>query len=174
MCVALLVLKEGCAKILKLILPMLRVSSPVLKGTWSYECTVVMHFCFASTEISAAEVTRIAEYYHTKCSCVIKTVEPRARATVEDLKAVVAKVQALEERGDITPWDEEHIPDAIVERIPSPGYFPFLLQQVVVFTLTDQAVISWLLIVLRSCQVGLASSSSFEVQASNVYDALNS
>lgn len=72
-------------------------------------------------DISAAEVTRIAEYYHTKCNCVIKTLEPRKRATERDLKAVVAKVQALE-GGDIAPWDEEHIPDSIVDKPPTPGY----------------------------------------------------
>lgn len=75
-------------------------------------------FC---AEISAAEVTRIAEYYHTKCNCVIKTLEPRARATEKDLRAVVAKVQALESQGDIAPWDEEHIPDSIVDKVPIPG-----------------------------------------------------
>jgi len=72
-------------------------------------------------EISPAEVTRIAEYYHTKCNCVIKTLEPRARATEKDLRAVVAKVQALESQGDIAPWDEEHIPDSIVDKVPIPG-----------------------------------------------------
>ncbi|KAG0557873.1 hypothetical protein KC19_11G163400 [Ceratodon purpureus] len=71
-------------------------------------------------DISAAEVTRIAEYYHTKCNCVIKTLEPRARATERDLKAIVAKVQALE-GGDIASWDEEHIPDSIVDKLPTPG-----------------------------------------------------
>lgn len=82
---------------------------------------------FYSPDISAAEVTRIAEYYHTKCSCVIKTLEPRARATERDLKAVVAKVQALE-GGEIAPWDEELIPDSIVDKLPTSGYNPFTSQ----------------------------------------------
>ena len=79
------------------------------------------------SDISAAEVTRIAEYYHTKCSCVIKTLEPRARATERDLKAIVAKVQALE-GGDIAPWDEEQLPDSIVDKLPTRGYNSFFRQ----------------------------------------------
>lgn len=71
-----------------------------------------------------AEVTKIAEYYHTKCNCVIKTLEPRARATERNLRAMVAKIQALE-GGDIAPWDEEHIPDSIVDKLPTPGYNSF-------------------------------------------------
>lgn len=73
-------------------------------------------------QITAAEVSKIAENYRTTCSCVVKTVEPRARATIEDLKAVVYKIQSLEEAGEILPWDEEQIPEEIVENIPLPGY----------------------------------------------------
>ncbi|BBN04021.1 zinc protease [Marchantia polymorpha subsp. ruderalis] len=72
-------------------------------------------------EITAAEVTKIAECYLSKNSCVVKTVEPRARVTQEDLKAVLYKVEALESRRDIPPWDEELIPDDIVEKIPAAG-----------------------------------------------------
>ncbi|KAG6556881.1 hypothetical protein Mapa_001461 [Marchantia paleacea] len=72
-------------------------------------------------EITAAEVTKIAECYLSKHSCVIKTVEPRARVTQEDLKAVLYRVEALESRRDIPPWDEELIPDEIVEKIPAAG-----------------------------------------------------
>lgn len=71
-------------------------------------------------DISAAEVAKIAEYYHAKCNCVIKTLEPRARSTERDLKAILAKVQA-HEGGDIAPWDEEHTPDSIVDKLPIPG-----------------------------------------------------
>lgn len=72
-------------------------------------------------QITAAEVSKIAENYRTTCSCVIKTVEPRARATPEDLKAIVSKVQAYEDAGQILQWDEEKIPEEIVENTPSPG-----------------------------------------------------
>lgn len=48
--------------------------------------------------------------------------EPRARVTQEDLKAVLYKVEALESRRDIPPWDEELIPDDIVEKIPAAGW----------------------------------------------------
>lgn len=72
-------------------------------------------------QITAAEVSKVAENYRTTCSCVIKTVEPRARATPEDLKAIVFKVQALEDVGLISEWDEEQIPEEIVENKPIPG-----------------------------------------------------
>jgi hypothetical protein len=39
------------------------------------------------------------------------------------VKGIVSKIQALEESGDIPPWDEEHIPDEIVARKPDPGIF---------------------------------------------------
>eukprot|EP00250_Pteridium_aquilinum_P015299 c22507_g1_i1 orf=556-3573(+) len=72
-------------------------------------------------QITAAEVSKVAENYRTTCSCVIKTVEPRARATPEDLKAIVSRVQALEDAGLISQWDEEQIPEEIVENKPIPG-----------------------------------------------------
>ncbi|KAL2635876.1 hypothetical protein R1flu_007355 [Riccia fluitans] len=72
-------------------------------------------------EITAAEVTKIAEFYLSKNSCVIKTVEPRARVTPEDLKAVLYKVEALENKRDIPPWDEELIPDEIIDKMPTAG-----------------------------------------------------
>eukprot|EP01018_Ginkgo_biloba_P031588 Gb_11763 [translate_table: standard] len=71
--------------------------------------------------ILAAEVSRFAENFRTTCSCVIKTVEPWARATIEEVKAIVSKVQALEDSGKIPPWDDEHIPDEIVAKKPDPG-----------------------------------------------------
>lgn len=61
------------------------------------------------------------------CSCVVKIVEPLARATIEDLKAVVSKVKALEDEGKIPPWDDEHVPDEIVLHKPSPGCLFLLL-----------------------------------------------
>jgi hypothetical protein len=73
------------------------------------------------TEITSAEVSKIAENYRTTCSCVIKTVEPRSWTTHEDLKAIVSKVQALEDSQVILPWEEEKIPEEIVETKPIPG-----------------------------------------------------
>ncbi|MCO5571807.1 hypothetical protein L7F22_025555 [Adiantum nelumboides] len=72
-------------------------------------------------QITAEEVSKVAENYRTTCSCVIKTVEPRTRASPEDLKAVVVKVKALEDAGLISRWDEEQIPEEIVETKPKPG-----------------------------------------------------
>nr|XP_029119433.1 zinc protease PQQL-like isoform X4 [Elaeis guineensis] len=71
--------------------------------------------------ISPAEVSKFAVNFCTTCSCVIKIVEPRACATIEDLKASVLKVNALEEEKKISPWDDEHVPEEIVIDKPNPG-----------------------------------------------------
>ncbi|KAI5001139.1 zinc protease PQQL-like [Hordeum vulgare subsp. vulgare] len=71
--------------------------------------------------ISSAEVVKFAENFSTTSSCVIKIVEPRAHASLEDLKAVVLKVNTLEEKRTIPPWEEEQIPEEIVSQSPVPG-----------------------------------------------------
>ncbi|KAL4571854.1 hypothetical protein LXL04_018620 [Taraxacum kok-saghyz] len=71
--------------------------------------------------ISASEVSKYSENFRTTHSCVIKAIEPRASATIEDLKNIVLKVNSLEEDGNISPWDEEHIPEEIVTLKPNPG-----------------------------------------------------
>ncbi|XP_068652946.1 zinc protease PQQL-like [Aristolochia californica] len=71
--------------------------------------------------ISPAEVSRFADYFHTEHSCVIKIVEPQGRATMDDLKAAVMKINSLEEEQVIPPWDDEHIPEEIVTVKPNPG-----------------------------------------------------
>lgn len=82
----------------------------------------LMELRFALPEISAAEVSRLAECYHIKKSCTIKVVEPHSTASKKDLNAVVAKVDALEKQGDIAAWDEENLPSGLVAEIPIPGY----------------------------------------------------
>ncbi|CAI0628468.1 unnamed protein product, partial [Linum tenue] len=72
-------------------------------------------------QISAVEVSNYAEKLQTSCSCVIKTVEPWASATVDDLKSVVRKINKLELEQHITPWNEENIPEEIVSVKPTPG-----------------------------------------------------
>ncbi|KAJ0986521.1 hypothetical protein J5N97_004877 [Dioscorea zingiberensis] len=72
--------------------------------------------------ISPAEVSKYAANFCTSCSCVIKIVEPRACARLEDLKAAVSKVNALEESRHISPWDDEHVPEEIVGEKPIPGW----------------------------------------------------
>ncbi|XP_057968681.1 zinc protease PQQL-like isoform X2 [Malania oleifera] len=71
--------------------------------------------------ISASEVSKYSEKFQTSCSCVIKTIEPQATATVDDLKNVVLKINSMEEGRNIPPWDEEHIPEEIVSTKPNPG-----------------------------------------------------
>ncbi|KAK9266627.1 hypothetical protein L1049_003579 [Liquidambar formosana] len=77
--------------------------------------------------ITASEVSKYSEKLKTSCSCVIKTVEPRATATVDDLKDVVEKINSLEEERRISPWDDEHIPEEIVSTKPNAG---FIVQQI--------------------------------------------
>ncbi|KAK8679341.1 hypothetical protein V6N13_144796 [Hibiscus sabdariffa] len=72
--------------------------------------------------ISASEVSKYAEKLQTSCSCVLKTIEPEASATIDDLKNVVSKINNLEKEGSIIPWDEEYIPKELVNVKPAPGY----------------------------------------------------
>lgn len=72
--------------------------------------------------ISASEVSKYAEKLQTSCSCVLKTIEPRASATIDDLKNVVLKINNLEKEGSISPWDDEYIPEEIVNIKPTPGH----------------------------------------------------
>lgn len=67
------------------------------------------------------EVSKIAENFYTTCSCIIKTVEPKVTVNEEGLKAIVAKVTALERQGDISTWNEQDIPDVIVKELPTSG-----------------------------------------------------
>ncbi|XP_062148705.1 zinc protease PQQL-like isoform X1 [Alnus glutinosa] len=71
--------------------------------------------------ITALEVSNYSEKLRTSCSCVIKTIEPRASATVDDLKNLMLKINILEEERNISPWDDEHIPEEIVSIKPNLG-----------------------------------------------------
>ncbi|KAJ7973741.1 zinc protease PQQL-like [Quillaja saponaria] len=71
--------------------------------------------------ISPLEVSKFSEKLQTSHSCVVKTIEPRASAAVDDLKNVVMKVNLLEEERRIFPWDDEHIPEEIVSTKPAMG-----------------------------------------------------
>ncbi|XP_059634863.1 zinc protease PQQL-like [Cornus florida] len=71
--------------------------------------------------ISASEVSKYSKNFRTLCSCVIKTIEPRATATVDDLRMVLLKINSLEDERCISPWDDEHIPEEIVSTKPNPG-----------------------------------------------------
>lgn len=79
-------------------------------------------YVYFRPDISSAEVAKFAENFSTASSCVIKIVEPRAHASLEDLKAVVLKVNSMEEDKSIFAWDEEQIPEEIVAQAPEPGY----------------------------------------------------
>ncbi|KAL6558843.1 hypothetical protein OROMI_019193 [Orobanche minor] len=72
--------------------------------------------------ISASEVSKCSENFRTSRSCVIKTIEPEAAATEDDLRNVVLRVNSLEEEGNISPWDDEKIPEEIVRVELNPGH----------------------------------------------------
>ncbi|KAL8489686.1 hypothetical protein ACS0TY_025545 [Phlomoides rotata] len=71
--------------------------------------------------ISVSEVSKYSENFRTSSSCVIKTIEPQAAATVDDLRTVVSRVNSFEV-GHISPWDDETIPEEIVSIEPNPGH----------------------------------------------------
>lgn len=71
--------------------------------------------------ISAAEVAAYSQKLCTTCNCVIKAIEPQATVTLDDLKNAVSKITCLEERRNIMPWDEEHVPEEIVTIKPNSG-----------------------------------------------------
>ncbi|XP_030953176.1 zinc protease PQQL-like isoform X1 [Quercus lobata] len=71
--------------------------------------------------ITASEVSKYSEKLRTSCSCVIKTIEPQASATVDDLKNVVLRINILEEERNISRWDDEQIPEEIVSSKPNSG-----------------------------------------------------
>ncbi|XP_041006250.1 zinc protease PQQL-like isoform X1 [Juglans microcarpa x Juglans regia] len=71
--------------------------------------------------ITSLEVSKYSEKLQTSCSCVIKTIEPQASATVDDLKNMVLKINSMEEERNISPWDEENIPEEIVTTKPNAG-----------------------------------------------------
>ncbi|OIT04261.1 PREDICTED: zinc protease PQQL-like [Nicotiana attenuata] len=72
--------------------------------------------------ISASEVSKYSDKFQTSSSCVIKTIEPRATAAVDDLKAVVVRINSLEREKSLPPWDDENIPEEIVCAKPNPGH----------------------------------------------------
>ncbi|OMO91641.1 hypothetical protein COLO4_18247 [Corchorus olitorius] len=72
-------------------------------------------------DISASEVSKIAETLWTSCSCSIQIVEPRASATTDDMKNIVMKINKLEKESSITPWEDEHVPEEIVDSKPNAG-----------------------------------------------------
>ncbi|KAK4483651.1 hypothetical protein RD792_010852 [Penstemon davidsonii] len=72
--------------------------------------------------ISASEVSKYSENFRTTFSCVIKTIEPQTRATEDDLRTVVLRVNSFEEERNIFPWDDETIPEEIVSIVPDPGH----------------------------------------------------
>ncbi|KAL2930027.1 Zinc protease PQQL-like [Bienertia sinuspersici] len=71
--------------------------------------------------ISATEVATYAQKLCTAYNCVIKAIEPQATVTVDDLKDAVAKITCLKEGRSILAWDEDQIPEEIVNIKPNPG-----------------------------------------------------
>ncbi|KAJ9183853.1 hypothetical protein P3X46_007659 [Hevea brasiliensis] len=84
---------------------------------------------YVSLGILALEVSKDSEKLQTSCSCVMKTIEHQASATVDDLKKVLLKINILEGEGSISPWDDEKIPEEIVATKPNPG--PSILRDMV-------------------------------------------
>ncbi|KAH9623003.1 hypothetical protein KSS87_020828 [Heliosperma pusillum] len=71
--------------------------------------------------ISATELSGYAQKFHTSRGCVIKTIEPQATVTLDDLKSIVARITSLEEDQCISAWAEEQVPEEIVSIEPESG-----------------------------------------------------
>lgn len=94
----------------------------LITNFWMYLDVILAIYIFLyPSDISALEVSKYSEKLRTSCSCVIKTMEPRAFAVFYDLKNVVKKVNLLEEEGGISSWDDDHIPEEIVTTKPNMG-----------------------------------------------------
>ncbi|VFQ63017.1 unnamed protein product [Cuscuta campestris] len=72
--------------------------------------------------ISASDVSKFSERFSTSSSCFIKTIEPQATATLDDLKALVLKINTLEQGKSLPPWDDENIPKEVVSVKPNAGW----------------------------------------------------
>ncbi|KAK9820030.1 hypothetical protein WJX72_005269 [[Myrmecia] bisecta] len=72
-------------------------------------------------KITAQELAALAEMLRSTCSCVVKVGSHKRSVSVDELKAVMAKVDAMEARGEIGPWQEDDVPTSILEHIPEPG-----------------------------------------------------
>lgn len=69
-------------------------------------------------------MSKYSEKLRTSCGCVIKSMEPKSAATIDDMRNVVSAVNSLEEDKMIAPWDEDKIPEEVVSEKPTPGYAP--------------------------------------------------
>ncbi|KAE8698399.1 Mitochondrial-processing peptidase subunit beta [Hibiscus syriacus] len=76
---------------------------------------------FILPDILASEVSKFAEKLWTSYSCVIQIVEPQAFAVIDDMKNIVMKINELEKTRSISPWDDEHVPEEIVNSKPNTG-----------------------------------------------------
>lgn len=66
-------------------------------------------------------MSKVAEQFEVTCSCVIRTIEPQANASEDDLKVIVEKVAEMERQGAIETWKEEPLPDSFIKDLPTPG-----------------------------------------------------
>ncbi|XP_039014704.1 zinc protease PQQL-like isoform X2 [Hibiscus syriacus] len=76
---------------------------------------------FILPDILASEVSKFAEKLWTSCSCVIQIVEPQAFSVIDDMKNIVMKINKLENTRSISPWDDEHVPEEIINSKPNTG-----------------------------------------------------
>lgn len=72
-------------------------------------------------ELSVSMVSRYSEKLRMSKSSVITITEPRATVTEKDLQDLVSDTNSLEEEGKISPWEDDFIPDEVVQVKPTPG-----------------------------------------------------
>ncbi|XP_021860861.2 zinc protease PQQL-like isoform X1 [Spinacia oleracea] len=72
-------------------------------------------------QLSVSMVSRYSEKLRMSKSSVITITEPRATVTEKDLQDLVSDTNSLEEEGKISPWEDDFIPDEVVQVKPTPG-----------------------------------------------------
>lgn len=72
-------------------------------------------------QLSASEVSRYSEKLRMTKSSVVTITEPRATVTQEDLQNLVSEINSLEKEGKISPWEDDFIPEELIQVQPKSG-----------------------------------------------------
>lgn len=73
-------------------------------------------------QMRASEVSQYSERLRTSDGPVIIVTEPRASVTEEELHSVVSEIDSLEKDGNISDWEDDLIPEEIIQVKPKPGH----------------------------------------------------
>ena len=74
-----------------------------------------------NAEISASEVSQYSKRLQTSDGPVIIVTEPQASVTEEELHNLVSEIDSLEKDGNISEWEDDFIPEEIIQLKPKLG-----------------------------------------------------